>query len=89
MLLSTTMKHSDTEKHFKVPTAQVELFATLPAQFTTADALKEASVRSISRSSVFRMLKITQKYGFLASPSKGYYIKTSLGKDITSTDVEL
>lgn len=86
MLVSTTMKHSESEKHFKLPTAQIELFAALPNEFTTKQAEQEGNVRGISRSTVYRMLKLTKKYGFLTSSSAGYYEKTYLGKNVASTD---
>ena len=86
LLVSTTMKHSDTEIHFKVPTALSDLFASMPDRFKTAELLAEAGVRRLSRASVFRMLKKAQEYGLLLSLGAGYYEKTVSGKDIATSE---
>ena len=57
LLVSTSLKHSDTEQHYKLPDAQVDLFEAMPDEFKTSDILEKARVRGISRASVFRMLK--------------------------------
>ena len=83
MLVSTTLKHSDTEQHFKMHTAQRDLFAAMPDKFKTATLVEEAVVRGISRSSAFRMLKKAQMYDLLISLGAGYYYKTDSGKNVT------
>ena len=83
MLVSTTLKHSDTEQHFKMHTAQRDLFAAMPDKFKTATLVEEAVVRGISRSSAFRMLKKAQMYDLLISLGAGYYDKTDSGKNVT------
>ncbi|MCS2891503.1 DUF3987 domain-containing protein [Parabacteroides faecis] len=87
MSVSTTMKHSNSELHFKVPTAQRDLFAAMPVKFETAMILQEACVRGISRASVFRMLKKAQEYGLLVSLGAGCYQKTDAGKNIVFSEI--
>lgn len=82
-MISTTMKHSESCKKFKVATAQVELFKAMPDEFTATHILTEASVRGISRASVYRMLKKAQEYALLTSVGAGCYRKTEAGKNIT------
>lgn len=82
LLVSTSLKHSDTEQHYKLPDAQVDLFEAMPDEFKTSDILEEARVRGISRASVFRMLKKAQGYGLLLLVSTGYYRKTEKGKNV-------
>lgn len=82
LLVSTSLKHSNTELHHKMPDAQVKLFAAMSDEFKTADLLVEAGVRGISRAGVFRMLKKAQEYSLLVSLSVGYYQKTEKGKNI-------
>ena len=82
LLVSTSLKHSDTEQHYKLPDAQVDLFEAMPDEFKTSDILEEARVRGISRASVFRMLKKAQGYGLLLLVSIGYYRKTEKGKNV-------
>lgn len=84
LMVSTTMKHSDVVPKFKIVTAQLDLFVALPDRFTTAEAITEASVRGISRSSVFRMLKKAQEYGLLIMLSAGCYEKTESGENVTN-----
>ena len=80
--MSTSLKHSDTEQHYKLPDAQVDLFEAMPDEFKTSDILEEARVRGISRASVFRMLKKAQEYGLVLLVSIGYYRKTEKGKNV-------
>ena len=87
LMVSTTMKHSETEQHFKGHTAQRDLFAAMPDKFKTAEILAEASVRGISRASVFRMLKKAQDYKLLISLGGGYYQKTESGKNVASSEM--
>lgn len=87
MLVSTTLKHSDTDTHFKVPTAQRDLFAAMPKKFKTADILQEAVVRGISRASVFRMLKKAQDYGLCISLGGGCYQKTDSGENVATSGI--
>ena len=87
LMVSTTMKHSETEQHFKGHTAQRDLFAAMPDKFKTAEILAEASVRGISRASVFRMLKKAQDYKLLISLGGGYYQKTESGKNVASSEI--
>ena len=82
LVVSTSLKHSDTEQHHKLPDAQVELFDAMPDEFKTSEVLGEACVRGISRAGVFRMLKKAQEYGLLLSPSVGCYRKTEKGKNV-------
>ena len=82
LLVSTSLKHSDTEQHYKLPDAQVDLFEAMPDEFKTSDILEEARVRGISRASVFRMLKKAQEYGLVLLVSIGYYRKTEKGKNV-------
>lgn len=84
LFASTSLKHSNTTLHHKMPTVQQELFADMPDKFKTADILAEAFVRGISRSSIFRMLKKAQQYGLLTSERAGCYEKTDEGKKITN-----
>ncbi|KKB55258.1 DUF3987 domain-containing protein [Parabacteroides gordonii] len=86
-LVSTTMKHSNSELHFKMPTAQLDLFAAMPDKFSTAEILEESVVRGISRASVFRMLKNAKNHKLLISYASGYYQKTDLGKSIAISDM--
>ena len=82
LLVSTSLKHSDTDQRHKLPDAQVDLFDVMPDEFKTSDIIDEAGVRGISRSSVFRMLKKAQGYGLLLLVSIGYYRKTEKGKNV-------
>ena len=82
LLVSTSLKHSDADQHHKLPDAQVGLFDAMPDEFKTAEVLTEASVRGISRASVFRMLKNTQLYGLVELVSIGCYRKTEKGKHV-------
>ena len=82
LLVSTSLKHSDTEQHYKLPDAQVDLFEAMPDEFKTSDILEKARVRGISRASVFRMLKKAQEYGLVLLVSIGYYRKTEKGKNV-------
>ena len=82
LVVSTSLKHSDTGQHHKLPEAQVDLFDAMPDRFKTAEVLDVASVRGISRSSVFRMLKKAQVYGLLILESVGCYAKTDKGKNV-------
>lgn len=82
LVVSTSLKHSDTGQHHKLPEAQVDLFDAMPDRFKTAEVLDVASVRGISRSSVFRMLKKAQEYGLLVLVSVGCYAKTDKGKNV-------
>jgi len=82
LLVSTSLKHSDTNQRHKLPDAQVDLFDVMPDEFKTSDIIDEAGVRGISRSSVFRMLKKAQEYSLVVLVSTGYYRKTEKGKNI-------
>lgn len=82
LLVSTSLKHSDTDQRYKLPDAQVDLFDVMPAEFKTSDIIEEAGVRGISRSSVFRMLKKAQEYSLVVLISTGYYRKTEKGKNV-------
>ena len=82
LLVSTSLKQSDTEQHYKLPDAQVDLFEAMPDEFKTSDILEKARVRGISRASVFRMLKKAQEYGLVLLVSIGYYRKTEKGKNV-------
>ncbi|MBC8616409.1 DUF3987 domain-containing protein [Parabacteroides faecis] len=82
LLVSTSLKHSDTEQHYKLPDAQVDLFDAMSDEFKTSDIIEEARVRGISRASVFRMLKKAQEYGLVLLVSTGYYRKTEKGKNV-------
>ena len=82
LLVSTSLKHSDTNQRHKLPDAQVDLFDVMPDEFKTSDIIDEAGVRGISRSSVFRMLKKAQGYGLLLLVSTGYYRKTEKDKNV-------
>ena len=85
MLISILLSIS--EQHFKGHTAQRDLFAAMPDKFKTAEILAEASVRGISRASVFRMLKKAQDYKLLISLGGGYYQKTESGKNVASSEM--
>lgn len=87
LLISTTMKHSDGERHYKWPDAQRDLFAAMPDEFKTADLLEEAAVRGLSRANVFRMLRKAQEYGLVVLLSRGYYRKTDSGKNVASPEI--
>ena len=87
LMVSTTMKHSETEQHFKEHTAQRDLFAAMPDTFKTADILAEAAVRGISRASVFRLLKKAQEYKLLISLGGGCYRKTESGKNVATSEM--
>ena len=82
LLVSTSLKHSDTNQRHKLPDAQVDLFDVMPDEFKTSDIIDEAGVRGISRSSVFRMLKKAQEYSLVVLVSTGYYRKTEKGKNV-------
>ena len=82
LLVSTSLKHSDTDQRHKLPDAQVDLFDVMPDEFKTSDIIDEAGVRGISRSSVFRMLKKAQEYSLVVLVSTGYYRKTEKGKNV-------
>lgn len=82
LLVSTSLKHSDTNQRHKLPDAQVDLFDVMPDEFKTSDLIDEAGVRGISRSSVFRMLKKAQEYSLVVLVSTGYYRKTEKGKNV-------
>ena len=82
LLVSTSLKHSDADQHHKLLDAQVGLFDAMPDEFKTAEVLTEASVRGISRASVFRMLKNAQLYGLVELVSIGCYRKTEKGKHV-------
>jgi len=82
LLVSTSLKHSDTNQRHKLPDAQVDLFDVMPDEFKTSDIINEAGVRGISRSSVFRMLKKAQEYSLVVLVSTGYYRKTEKGKNV-------
>lgn len=82
LLVSTSLKHSDTDQRHKLPDAQVDLFDVMPDEFKTSDIIEEAGVRGISRSSVFRMLKKAQEYSLVVLISTGYYRKTEKGKNV-------
>ena len=82
LLVSTSLKHSDTNQRHKLPDAQVDLFDVMPDEFKTSDIIDEAGVRGISRSSVFRMLKKAQEYSLVVLVSPGYYRKTEKGKNV-------
>lgn len=85
MLVSTTMKRSDSNLRHKLPSAQQNLFADLPVKFKTAEALDLAGVRGVSRSAVFRMLKKAQSYKLVNSLGGGWYQKTDEGKKVTNS----
>lgn len=82
LLVSTSLKHSDTDQRHKLPDAQVDLFDVMPDEFKTSDIIEEAGVRGISRSSVFRTLKKAQEYSLVVLVSTGYYRKTEKGKNV-------
>ena len=82
LLVSTSLKHSDTDQRHKLPDAQVDLFDVMPDEFKTSDIIDEAGVRGISRASVFRMLKKAQEYSLVVLVSTGYYRKTEKGKNV-------
>ena len=82
LLVSTSLKHSDTNQRHKLPDAQVDLFDVMPDEFKTSDIIDEAGVRGISRSSVFRMLKKAQEYSLVVLVSTGYYRNTEKGKNV-------
>ena len=82
LLVSTSLKYSDTNQRHKLPDAQVDLFDVMPDEFKTSDIIDEAGVRGISRSSVFRMLKKAQEYSLVVLVSTGYYRKTEKGKNV-------
>ena len=82
LLVSTSLKHSDTNQRHKLPDAQVDLFDVMPDEFKTSDIIDEAGVRGISRSRVFRMLKQAQEYSLVVLVSTGYYRKTEKGKNV-------
>ena len=82
LLVSTSLKHSDTNQRHKLPDAQVDLFDVMPDEFKTSDIIDEAGVRGISRSSVFRMLQKAQEYSLVVLVSTGYYRKTEKGKNV-------
>ena len=82
LLVSTSLKHSDTNQRHKLPDAQVDLFDVMPDEFKTSDIIDEAGVRGISRSSVFRILKKAQEYSLVVLVSTGYYRKTEKGKNV-------
>ena len=82
LLVSTSLKHSDTNQRHKLPDAQVDLFDVMPDEFKTSDIIDEAGVRGISRSSVFRMLKKAQEYSLVVLVSTGYYRKIEKGKNV-------
>ena len=82
LLVSTSLKHSDTNQRHKLLDAQVDLFDVMPDEFKTSDIIDEAGVRGISRSSVFRMLKKAQEYSLVVLVSTGYYRKIEKGKNV-------
>lgn len=82
LLVSTSMKHGDTNQHYKVVTSQLDLFADMPDEFTGKQIVAEGRVRGICRSSVYRMLKKTQEYELSVSLGNGYYRKTEKGKGV-------
>ena len=86
MLVSTSLKHGNNNAHYKMPDAQLSLFAAMSDEFKTSAILEEASVRKISRASVFRMLKKAQAYSLVSSLGGGYYRKTDAGKKIVGDE---
>ena len=82
LLVSTSLKHSDTNQRHKLPDAQVDLFDVMPDEFKTSHIIDEAGVRGISRSSVLRMLKKAQEYSLVVLVSTVYYRKTEKGKNV-------
>ncbi|WP_455641092.1 DUF3987 domain-containing protein [Parabacteroides sp.] len=82
LVVSTSLKHSDTVQSHKLPDAQVELFDAMPDEFKTSDVVEEARVRGICRSSVFRMLRKAQEYELLIMLSVACYKKTEKGKNV-------
>lgn len=82
LLVSTSLRHSDPVQSYKLPTNQLDLFASMLDEFKTLTILEAASVRKISRSTVFRMLKKAEQYGLVVSLGGGCYRKTEAGKNI-------
>lgn len=87
LFVATSLRSAAKTQPHKVPTAQLDLFADLPDEFTTAMVLDEASVRGISRTAVYRILEKTKKMNLLISYSRGYYKKTENGKNVRNSEV--
>lgn len=85
LFVATSLRAAAKTQPHKVPTAQLDLFADLPDEFTAAQIQEAASVRGISRSAVFRMLKRAQDMGFVISYSRGCYKKTESGKHVRNS----
>lgn len=85
MLISTSMKHGDQNQHYKLVTAQLDVFSDMPDEFTSQQIVEEAGVRGISRPSIYRMLKKAQSYNLVTSLRKGYYRKTDQGKNVKNS----
>ena len=88
LLISTSMKHGKAEHHYKIPTIQLDLFADMPDEFRITEILELASVRGISRATVYRMLKKAQEYKLLISVGAGCYRKTEEGKNVKNSETD-
>ena len=88
LLISTSMKHSKAEHHYKIPTIQLDLFADMPNEFRITEILELASVRGISRATIYRMLKKAQEYKLLISVGAGCYRKTEEGKNVKNSETD-
>lgn len=86
LVVSTSMKHGNQNQHYKMVTAQLDVFADMPDEFTTQQVVQEASVRGISRSCIYRMLKSANSYKLVISERRGCYQKTDKGKNVRNSE---
>ncbi|WP_455639981.1 DUF3987 domain-containing protein, partial [Parabacteroides sp.] len=87
LFVATSLKPAAKVHPHKLPTAQLDLFAAMPDEFSTESVLSEGSVRGICRAAVFAMLKKTKEFGLLDSVSRGKYKKTDKGRDVLDFEI--
>lgn len=81
-LVSTSLKKSKKDLHYKMPFTSQKLFAEMPERFKRAEIREEGAVREIGKSSVDRLLLATEKNGLIVSLGAGYFQKTTTGKAV-------
>lgn len=81
-LVSTSLKKSKKNLHYKMPFTLQKLFAEMPERFKRAEIREEGTVREISKSSVDRLLLATEKNKLIVSLGAGYFQKTTAGKAV-------
>lgn len=86
-VVGTTLKKSKDEVHYKFLYNQQKSFVDMPTSFKRSEIIAEGNVRKISVSIINRLLKKAEESELIASPGGGYFKKTTLGKDVKTSEV--